>query len=124
MASTEPPARGEVWLVAFGAGRRGEPDRNRPAVVVSADHLSQGAVTDLIAVVPLSVTLSPSALRPEVSVSAGVDRPSRAICRGIRGVSASRVLRRLGALERRTLADVDRALALVLALDRTASAAP
>jgi mRNA interferase MazF len=121
MASTEArPSRGEVWLVAFGAARRGEPDRSRPAIIVSADHLSQGAVTDLVAVVPLSSTLTPSALRPEVDAASGIDRPSRAICRAVRGVAVSRVLRRLGALESGTLAQVDRTLALVLALDRTA----
>jgi mRNA interferase MazF len=121
MASTETaPSRGEVWLVAFGAARRGEPDRNRPAIVVSADHLSQGAVSDLVAVVPLSSTLAPSPLRPEVSAAVGLHRPSRAICRAVRGVAASRVLRRLGDLPARTLAEVDRALALVLALDRAA----
>jgi mRNA interferase MazF len=118
MASTETtPIRGEVWLVAFGAARRGEPDRNRPAIIVSADHLSRGTVTDLTAVVPLSSTLAPSALRPEVSAAAGVERPSRAICRAVRGVAASRVLRRLGALESRTLGEVERALALILGID-------
>jgi mRNA interferase MazF len=109
-----------VWLVAFGAARRGEPDRNRPAIIVSADHLSQGAVTDLIAVVPLSSTLAPSGLRPEIGPTAGVDRDSRAICRGVRGVAAGRVLRRLGELPAQTLTEVDNALALVLALDRAA----
>jgi mRNA interferase MazF len=107
-----------VWLVAFGAARRGEPDRDRPAVVVGADHLSQGSATDLIAVVPISSTLAASALRPEVAAAEGVHRPSRAICRAIRGVASSRVLRRLGALAPATLDEVDRALALVLALDR------
>ncbi len=109
--------RGEVWLVAFGAGRRGEPDRNRPAIVISPDRLSQGAVTGLLALVPVSSTLAASALRPTVDVGEGVDRPSRAICRAIRGVSPSRMLRRLGALEARAISEVDRALALVLGLD-------
>lgn len=113
MASTE-PRRGEVWLALLGAARPGEPGKNRPAVVVSADHLSQGTVADLIVVVPLSSSSAPSALRPEVTDIEGVDRPSRAIARGIRGVAPSRLLRRLGALTPETLAEIDRALALVL----------
>jgi mRNA interferase MazF len=117
MASTDsPPRRGEVWLVSLGAARRGEPGRNRPAVLVSADDLSRGSVADLIAVVPISSTLSASPLRPEVDTGEGVDRPSRAICRAIRGVAMSRLLKPLGALSPLTLAEVDRALALVLGL--------
>lgn len=116
MASTEPPRRGEVWLVAFGAGRRGEPDRNRPAVVATADRLWRGVPTDLVPVVPLSSSLAPSLLRPEVPAGDGVEHPSRAICRAVRGVAGSRLLRRLGRLDATTMAAVDSALALVLAL--------
>jgi mRNA interferase MazF len=65
MASTE-PRRGEVWLVSFGAGRDGEPAKNRPAVVVSVDEQNVDATAaDLIVVVPLSSSRAPSPLRPE-----------------------------------------------------------
>jgi mRNA interferase MazF len=114
-ASTE-PRRGEVWLAALGAGRTGELGKNRPAIVVSAGFLSVGAVADLIVVVPLSSSRTPSMLRPELSAE-GLDRPSRAICQGIRGVARSRLLRRLGALTPAHLAEVERALALVLGLE-------
>ena len=115
MASTE-PRRGEVWLVSFGAARRGEPGKHRPAAVVSVDHLSAGTVADLIVVVPLSSSSAPSALRPEVADIEGVDRPSRAICRAVRGVARPRLLRRVGALAPETLAEIDHALELVLGL--------
>lgn len=116
MASTE-PRRGEVWLTSLGAGRPGEPGKNRPAIVVSADHLSVGSVADLIAVVPMSSSVAPSPVRPEVMNVEGVDQPSRAICRAIRGVAPSRLLRPLGVLTPQKLAEVERALALVLGLD-------
>lgn len=116
MASTE-PRRGEVWLVSFGATRRGELGKNRPAIVVSADHLNAGTAADLIVVVPLSSSRSASPLRPEVTDIEGVDRPSRAICRAIRGVARGRLLRSLGALPPATLAEVERALDLILGLD-------
>ena len=115
MASTE-PRRGEVWLVSFGAARRGEPGKNRPALVVSADHLSADTVADLIVVVPLSTSSAPSALRPEVTDVEGVDRPSRVICRAVRGVARGRILRRLATLPPATLAEVERALELTLGL--------
>ncbi len=114
--STSEPRRGEVWLVALGAARPGELGKHRPAIVVSADHLDMGTVADLIVVVPLSGSRAPSVLRPELRDVEGLDRPSRAICRGVRGMARSRLLRRLGALEPSTLAEVERALALTLGL--------
>jgi mRNA interferase MazF len=116
MASTE-PHRGEVWLVSFGAAKPGEPGKNRPAVVVSSDSLNTGTVADLVVVVPLSSSSTPSMLRPEVQGIDGVERPSRVICRSVRGVARSRLLRRLGALAPATLDEVERALALILDLD-------
>ena len=44
MASTDLPRRGEIWLVAFGAARRGEPGENRPAVIVSAEEWARKTV--------------------------------------------------------------------------------
>lgn len=120
MASTE-PRRGEVWLVGFGAGRDGEPAKHRPAVIVSVDELNVDARrSDLIVVVPLSSSRAPSALRPEVLPIAGIDRESRAICRAVRSVARSRLLQRLGALGPEPLAEIERALALILGLDRAA----
>jgi mRNA interferase MazF len=116
MASTE-PRRGEVWLVSFGAARPGEPGKNRPAIVVSADSLRTGTVADLIAVVPLSSSSTPSTLRPEVENIDGVDRPSHAIPRAIRGVAPSRLLRKLGVVRPATLREVEQALTLVLGLE-------
>lgn len=115
MASID-PRRGEVWLVSLGSAKTGEPGKNRPAVVISVDGLSTGAADDLIVVVPLSSSRSPSALRPEISAAEGIDRPSRAICRGLRAVARRRLLRKLGALTPSTLAEVEHALALILGL--------
>jgi mRNA interferase MazF len=116
MASTE-PHRGEVWLVSLGASRRGEPGKHRPAVVVSTDRLSAGTAADLIVVVPLSSSSAPSALRPEIASIEGIDRPSRAICRALRGVARPRLLRHLGTLGPDTLAEIERALELILGLE-------
>ena len=120
MASTEGgPRRGDVWLVSLGAGRRGEPSKNRPAIVMLPDRLQTGTAADLVPVVPLSSSAEPSALRPEVSEGEGVDRQSRAVCRAIRGVAPSRLLRHLGSLSTSTRSEVEQALALVLGLEAT-----
>lgn len=106
-----------MWLTSFGAARPGEPGKNRPAIVVSVDHLNAGTAADLIVLVPLSSSRGPSVLRPEIEDVEGVDRPSRAICRGVRGMARSRLLQRLGELTPAKLAEVERALALILGLD-------
>jgi mRNA interferase MazF len=115
--STE-PRRGEVWLVSFGAARRGEPGKNRPALVVSVDELLVGADHELIVVVPLSSSVPRSALRPEIGPEAGIEAKSVAIPRAVRGVARRRLLRRLGEVSAETLAEVEAALTTVLGLDR------
>jgi mRNA interferase MazF len=116
MASPE-PRRGEVWLVALGAGRDGEPAKSRPAVVISVDEQNIGSTAaDLVVVVPLSSSRAPSPLRPEIPVSAGVDQSSRAICRAVRGLARTRLLRPLGKLTPGPLAEIERALSLILGL--------
>jgi mRNA interferase MazF len=118
MVSTEQPRRGEIWLVSLGAARRGEPGKNRPSIVVSVDELLSGSEDELIVVVLLSSSRAPSKLRPMVSPSAGIDNESAAICRGVRAVARRRLLRRIGETEPATIAEVERALALVLGLDQ------
>jgi mRNA-degrading endonuclease toxin of MazEF toxin-antitoxin module len=87
------------------------------AIIVSADELVTGSEHDLIVAVPLSSSLADSKLRPTIPATAGIDAESAAIPRGIRGVSRSRLLRRIGEVEPETLAAVERALTTVLALD-------
>jgi mRNA interferase MazF len=123
MVSTDPPCRGEVWLVALGAGRAGEPGKTRPAIVVSADELSTGAPGELIVVVPLSSSLAPSALRIEIPPAAGIERSSRAVCRAVRAVVRSRLVRRIGSVNPANLEQVDTALTLILGLGRRVSPA-
>ncbi len=116
MASTEAPRRGEVWLVSLGAAHRGEPGKNRPAVVVSVDELFSGGEHELIVVVPIPSSRPASRLRPMVSAAEGVEEESAAIPRGIRAVARRRLLRRLGSLKPDTLAAVDDCLETVLGL--------
>jgi mRNA interferase MazF len=116
MASAE-PRRGEIWLVSLGAARRGEPGKNRPAIVVSVDEISAGVEHELFVVVPVSSSRAPSLLRPKVSSDEGIDGDSAAICRGVRAVSRPRLLRAIGRLQPQTLREVERALAMILGID-------
>jgi len=118
--STE-PRRGEIWLASLGAARRGEPGKNRPALVLSDDELLIGDPGELIVVIPLSSSVAPSRLRPLVDSSSGIDNDSAAVCRAVRGIARSRLLRRLGKVSAETLPEVEVALATVLGLDRPAA---
>ncbi len=104
--------------MALGAGRAGEPGKTRPALVVSVDELSTGAPGELVVVVPLSSSLAPSPLRVEIGTSAGIERASRAVCRALRAVVRSRLVRRIGGVTPADLAKVETALTLILGLDR------
>jgi mRNA interferase MazF len=113
MESTE-PHRGEIWLASLGAARRGEPGKNRPVVVISADELRAVEPHELVVVVPLSSSFAPSPMRPQIDPDSGIDNPSAAICRAVRGVARSRLLRPLGEIPAEKVAEIERALRLVL----------
>ncbi|CAN5850410.1 type II toxin-antitoxin system toxin endoribonuclease MazF7 [soil metagenome] len=121
MDSTDTPRRADVWLVALGAGRAGEPGKTRPAIVVSVDELSTDAPGELTVVVPLSSSLAPSALRIEIERAAGVEDASSAICRAVRAVVRSRLVRRIGSVSPANMEQVETALTLILGLERRAA---
>ena len=108
--------RGDVWLVALGSGRAGEPGKHRPAVVVSVDELLADIGDELVVVIPVSSSRSESPLRPRVLPAEGVDTESVAVCRGIRSVARSRLLHRLGTLAPDTIRQIEHALALILGI--------
>ena len=111
------PQRGELWLVALGAARTGEPGKHRPAVVVSIEEILAGVDDELIVVVPVSSSLTHSTLRPHISPAEGVDTESVAVCRGVRAVARSRLLERLGAVAPDTMRQIEGGLALILGIE-------
>lgn len=113
------PRRGELWLVAFGAARAGEPGKHRPAVIVSADDLLVGLDDELIVVVPVSSSRQATPLRPVVVPSEGVDVDSVAVCRAIRAVARGRLVQRLGVITPTTLREIESALTYVLGIEPT-----
>lgn len=110
------PRRGEIWLVALGAARAGEPGKHRPAVVVSVDDILTGLDDELIVVVPVSSSVAHNPLRPHISPDEGVDAEGVAVCRGIRAIARSRLLQRLGNVTPDTMHHIDRGLALILGI--------
>lgn len=111
------PRRGDLWLVALGAARAGEPGKHRPAVIVSVDEILASVGDELVVVVPVSSSRSSTPLRPVVSPDEGVDTPSVAVCRSVRAVARTRLLERLGTLAPDTMRQVERALAMILGIE-------
>jgi mRNA interferase MazF len=108
------PRRGDLWLVALGAARGGEPGKHRPAAVVSVDDILTGIDDELVVVVPVSSSLAVTPLRPAISAGEGVDNDGVAVCRAARAVARTRLLRRLGMCAPDTMHQIERALALIL----------
>ncbi|BBX74917.1 type II toxin-antitoxin system PemK/MazF family toxin [Mycobacterium shinjukuense] len=116
MTASPEPRRGELWLVALGAARVGEPGKHRPAVIVSVDDLLTGIDEELVVVVPVSSSRSGTPLRPHISPTEGVESASVAVCRGVRAVARTRLLERLGTLAPDTMRHIEHALALILGI--------
>jgi len=111
------PSRGEIWLASFGAAREGEPGKNRPAVILSIDDLSTGSGRDLVVVVPLSSSATPTPLTPIVSTGEGVDAQSVAVCRAVRSIARRRLIKKVGTARRDTLRGIEHSLGLILGLE-------
>jgi len=108
--------RGEVYNVDLGQPIGHEPGFPRPAVVVSADILNNGA-GGLVMVVP--VTSTAHGLRSHIKVepgTSGLAYTSYARCDQLRVISTERLASRLGMLAPDSLRSLDRALRFVLDL--------
>jgi mRNA-degrading endonuclease toxin of MazEF toxin-antitoxin module len=83
----------------------------RPA---TASRSEPANAASLIVVVPFSSSVTPSRLRPQVGPETGIENYSAAICRAVRGVARSRLLRHLGEVDNEAMAEIEVALGLVL----------
>jgi mRNA interferase MazF len=116
MNSADRPKRGEVWLAAFGTARPGEPGKTRPAVVITPTELIGDSPRDLVVVVPLSSSVSASALRPKIAKRSGLSDDSLAVPLAIRGVARRRLEERIGKVGRAELRAIEVALGYSLGL--------
>lgn len=110
------PKRGEIWLVALDPTVGSEIGKTRPAVVLSNDRNNEFAET----VTVLPVTSKSEKIYPfEAAIPAGpsglrVD--SKAKADQIRTVAKARLRKRLGALDEKHLASVERAALIHLGM--------
>lgn len=109
-------ARGEVWLVDLDPTRGREQRGTRPALVVSADHLSQGPA-ELVIVPPLTKVAKGMASHiPVARADSGLEHDSAVICEQVRCVSRDRLARRIGRVPAEVMARVGVVLRALLEL--------
>ena len=96
MADGQLAHQGDIWLVQLGAGRKGEPGKNRPCVIITADDVRAGTPFDLVLVAPITTARAATPLRPAITAGNGLDADSAVLCDGLRAVVPSRLLRQLG----------------------------
>jgi len=113
--------RGEIYEVDLDPGRGSESNKRRPAIIVSndsaneiADQLGRGVIT----VVPVTSNVARIYLFQTMlpASGTGLPRDSKAQAEQVRSVDVARVGARLGAVPGTTMAQIDEALRLHLAL--------
>ena len=110
--------RGEVWLVRLDPTIGTEISKTRPAIIVNDDAIG---ILPLKVIVPITDWKQPFATRPwmvylEPIAENGLRKPSGADTFQVRSVSETRLVKRLGRLDDRTLQTISEALAIVLAI--------
>lgn len=111
--------RGEVWLINLDPTAGAEIKKTRPAVIVNDDAVG---ILPLRVIVPITEWKDRYAVAPwmvplKPDVHNGLDKLSAADTFQVRSLSQSRFVQQLGKLSAITMQEINRALALVLAID-------
>ena len=111
------PKRGEIWLVRLDPAVGSEIKKTRPAFIISNDINNQYA--PLVTVLPTS-DKGAKVYPFEIAVSeenTGLSTPSKIKCQQIRTIDKERLVKRLGAVAKGHLPDIEDALKLHLGID-------
>ncbi|MFC1853221.1 type II toxin-antitoxin system PemK/MazF family toxin [candidate division CSSED10-310 bacterium] len=112
---TEVPLRGEVWLINWNPARGSEQAGFRPALIIQNNIGNEKAPTTIVAAISSSVRLYPMNVKvnpPE----GGLKKPSIVKTSQILTLDKQRLGKKLGNLNKATMAKVDQAIRLSLAL--------
>ena len=113
--------RGDVWLFNLEPAIGSEANKVRPVVIVSNDGANAAAARSgagVVTVVPLTTSFArvyPFQVVIEPGAT-GLRSVSKAQAEQVRSLSAERAVRRLGAMRPSSMAELDQALRLHLAL--------
>lgn len=113
--------RGETWLADLEPMRGTEANKRRPVIVVSNDGANGRAATlqrGVVTVVPVTSNVTrilPFQLLLEPA-GTGLTRPSKVQAEQVQSIDVTRLSRRLGAVSRSVMTEVDERLRLHLGL--------
>lgn len=106
------PKRGEVWWVSFDPSIGTEVKKTRPAIVMSNDSANE--FLERIQVVPL--TSNTTRIYPSEALVTVQGKKSKAAADQVATVSKMRILKKIGSLSARDLAEVEYVLKIQLGL--------
>lgn len=85
--------------------------------MITPEELALDSPRDLVAIVPISASVKPTKLSPPLTGD-GLDEPSAAVTRGIRGLARPRMIKKIGEIDTHDQRAVDQALLITLGLIR------
>jgi mRNA interferase MazF len=109
--------RGEVWLADLNPIRGSEQAGVRPILIFQNDAIN--AFTSTVVTIPFTTNLRRAALPSCVRVSAGeggLTSDSVALCHQLRVLDTTRLIRRLGAVNRQTMLAIERCALFTLGI--------
>jgi mRNA interferase MazF len=118
MRQSARPSRAEVWSVRLDPVEGREQGRNRPALVLSHDIFNHGPA-EMVVVIPLTTRHRPEFERFRVTVNppeGGLSAASYAMPDQMRAISSGRLVRRLGRVGAKTVAEVEDRVRVLLDL--------
>lgn len=110
------PKRGEVWLVNFNPGRGSEQKGIRPAVVIQNNIGNEHGSTTIVAAITTTIKLYPVTIFLPKG-TAGLDRDSIINLAQLLTVDKTRLMRKLGELDAKQLAQTNESLKISLNLE-------
>jgi len=112
------PKRGEIYLTSLDPTIGREIQKTRPALVIQNDVSNR--VSDMTIVTPITSTvrfpLNPVHVLLAADAQTGLNTTSVALLNQVRAVDRKRLVKRLGVVDRQTLAQVDQAIKISLGL--------
>lgn len=109
------PKRGDIFLVNLDPAKGKEIKKTRPALVVQNDILNQ--YSPLIIVCPITSTITKGETRIFVKArKGGLENDSIILTQQIRCIDKSRLIKKLGGLDKNTIKQVDQALKITIGL--------
>jgi mRNA interferase MazF len=113
--------RGEVYWANLAPRSGSEQKGRRPVIIVSHDAFNRSAGWRTAIIVPVSTSSAQSRRGPTViplpSGSGGLPRSSLALCHQVATLDRAKLERRLGALPRELMREIEEGLALAMDLE-------